>query len=84
MHEAYLSLLRTLSAYDLKNEEVARLLAATNNITARSRRPWRNRPCLRADCQKKMLQHFDDVSRTMPAGARKRYLAWVRNRPSRR
>ena len=32
---------------------------------------------LRAECETAMLQHFYEVSRTMPSEQGKRYLAWV-------
>jgi hypothetical protein len=78
MHEAYLSgCAERCRRIDLKNEELARLLAATNNITPEIEKALAESALLRADCQKKMLQHFYDVSRTMPPEQGKRYLAWV-------
>jgi len=78
MHEAYLTgCAERCHRIDLKNEEVARLLAATNNITPEIEKALAESALLRADCQKKMLQHFYEVSRTMPPEQGKRYLAWV-------
>jgi hypothetical protein len=78
MHDAYLSgCAERCHRIDLKNQEVAQLLAATNNITPDIEKALAEAALLRADCQKKMLQHFYDVSRTMPPEQGKRYLAWV-------
>ena len=78
LHQAYLSgCAERCRRIDQKNEEVARLLAATNNITPEIEKALTESALLRADCQKKMLQHFYDVSRTMPPEQGKRYLAWV-------
>jgi hypothetical protein len=57
--------------------ELAQLLAATNTITPEIEKALAESALLRADCQKKMLQHFYDVSRTMQLEQGKRYLAWV-------
>jgi hypothetical protein len=78
MHQAYLSgCAERCRRIDEKNGEVARLLAATNNITPEIEKALAEAALLRADCQKKMLQHFYDVSHTMPPDQGKRYLAWV-------
>jgi len=78
MHDAYLSgCAERCRRIDQKNEELARLLAATNTITPEIEKALSESALLRADCQKKMLQHFYDVSRTMPPDQGKRYLAWV-------
>jgi hypothetical protein len=78
LHQTYLSgCAERCRRIDQKNEEVARLLAATNNITPEIEKALTESALLRADCQKKMLQHFYDVSRTMPPEQGKRYLAWV-------
>ena len=77
-YEAYLSGCKErCHRIDLKNEELARLLAATNTVTPDIEKALAEAALLRADCQKKMLQHFYDVSRTMPPEQGKRYLAWV-------
>ena len=78
MHEVYLSgCAERCRRIDQKNEDLARLLAATNTITPDMEKALSESALLRADCQKKMLQHFYDVSRTMPPEQGKRYLAWV-------
>jgi hypothetical protein len=35
---------------------------------------------VRTACQAEILKHFFEVSRTMPAGQGRRYLAWVQER----
>ena len=78
MHDSYLSgCAERCHRIDLKNQEVAQLLAATNHITAEIEKALAEAALLRADCQKKMLQHFYDVSQTMPPEQGRRYLAWV-------
>ena len=57
--------------------ELKRLLANTNAVTPEIQKTLAEAAQLRADCQKEMLQHFYDVSRTMPPEQGKRYLAWV-------
>jgi hypothetical protein len=79
MHEAYLSgCAERCRRIDQKNEEVVRLLAATNTITPEIEKALNEAALMRADCQKQMLQHFYEVSRTMPPEQGKRYLSWVR------
>jgi hypothetical protein len=81
MHEAYLSgCAERCRRIDQKNQDLARLLAATNAITPEIEKALSESALLRADCQKKMLQHFYDVSRTMPSDQGKRYLAWVQQK----
>ena len=80
MHEQYLAgCAERCHWIDLKNEELARLLAATNSITPEIEKTLTEASLLRVECQKKMLQHFYEVSRTMPPEQGKRYLAWVQS-----
>ncbi len=81
MHEKYLEgCAERCRQIDLKNQELARMLAATNAISPDIEKTLAESALLRADCQKKMLQHFYDVSRTMPPEQGKRYLAWVQSK----
>ena|SRR5689334_8869661 len=64
---------------DEKNRQLARLLAATNTVTPEIEALLQESARLRAECQKKMLQHFYEVSRTMPPDQGQRYLAWVQH-----
>ena len=62
---------------DQKNDELKKLLAATNTVTPPIEKALAEAAQLRANCQKLMLQHFYEVSRTMPPEQGKRYLEWV-------
>ncbi len=81
MHEAYLAgCAERCHRIDMKGEELKQLLASTNTVTPEIEKALTESAQLRADCQKKMLQHFYDVSRTMPPEQGQRYLAWVQGR----
>lgn len=62
---------------DAKNAELQTLLAATNTVTPQIERALQEAAELRAGCQQAMLQHFYEVSRTMPPEQGRRYLEWV-------
>lgn len=81
LHEQYLSgCAERCHQIDLKNQELAKLLAATNNVTPQIQQALADAAQLRAQCQSQMLQHFYEVSRTMPADEGKRYLDWVQSK----
>ena len=78
MHEAYLAgCAERCRLIDAKNTELKQLLATNNAVTPEIEHALSEAARLRAECQKQMLQHFYDVSQTMPAEQGKRYLAWV-------
>jgi hypothetical protein len=78
LHAAYQdACMERCGRIDSKNRELARLLGSTNAVTPEIEKLLRESAELRAECQKAMLQHFFEVSRTMPADQGKRYLAWV-------
>ncbi len=78
LHDAYLTACaERCSRIDAKNAELQTLLANTNKITPDIERAIHEAAQLRAECQKAMLQHFYEVSQTMPPGQGRRYLAWV-------
>src|SRR6266404_6012035 len=80
MHKAYLAgCAERCRLIDEKNEHLKELLATTNTITPEIEKALSEAALLRADCQRKMLQHFYEVSRTMPPEQGKRYLAWVQD-----
>jgi hypothetical protein len=80
LHDEYLAgCAERCHRIDLKNQALAQLLAATNTITPEIDKALAESALLRAECQKKMLQHFYEVSRTMPPDQGKRYLAWVQS-----
>jgi hypothetical protein len=81
MHDAYLTgCAERCHQIDMKNEELKQLLAGTNSVTPEIEKTIVEAAQLRAECQKKMLQHFYEVSRTMPPEQGQRYLAWVQGR----
>jgi hypothetical protein len=78
LHEAYMSnCAERCRLIDAKNAELQKLLGETNSVTPQIETTLRDAAQLRADCQKAMLQHFFEVSRTMPPEQGRRYLAWV-------
>jgi hypothetical protein len=78
MHQAYLAgCAQRCRQIDEKSEELKQLLAGTNTVTPRIEQVLVEAAQLRAQCQKAMLQHFYEVSRTMPPEQGNRYLAWV-------
>ena len=81
LHEAYLGgCAERCHRIDLINEQLRTLLSATNSVTPDIERALLQAAQLRAECQKQMLQHFFEVSRTMPPNQGQRYLAWVQGR----
>ena len=81
MHEAYMSgCMERCQRIDEKNQRLKQLLAATNAVSPEIEKTLGEAAQLRAQCQKEMLQHFYDVSRTMPPAQGDRYLAWVQER----
>jgi hypothetical protein len=78
LHESYLAgCAERCRLIDEKNEHLKHLLAATNTLTPEIEKALTETALLRAECQKKMLEQFYEVSRTMPANQGKRYLEWV-------
>jgi len=63
-----------------KNAELKALLGQTNTLTPEIEKKLAEAAQLRLECQRAMLQHFIEVSRTMPPEQGKRYLAWVQER----
>jgi hypothetical protein len=81
MHDRYLAgCAERCRVIDAKNAALARLLAATNRITPEIEKSLAESALLRAECQKIMLQHFYEVSRSMPPEQAKRYLDWVQSK----
>ena len=61
------------------NDRLASALASATTVTPELEKLLHERAQLRAACQAEMLQHFFEVSRTMPLEQGQRYLAWARN-----
>ena len=58
-----------------KKQELAKALANDTNVTANAQKKLTELGELRAQCQVQMLQHFTEVSQTMPPEQGRRYLA---------
>ncbi len=81
LHEAYsAACLERCRRIDAKNAELERLLASTNTITPQMEKTLQEAAQIRAECQAAMLQHFYEVSQTMPPEQGRRYLSWVISR----
>ncbi len=81
LHEAYLpecaERCRQIAA---RNMELQELLRGTNVLTQEIERSIEQAAQIRMECEKSMLRHFLEVSRTMPPEQGKRYLDWVQRR----
>jgi hypothetical protein len=64
------------------NAKLQQLLAQTTTMTPEIQALLAARAKVRADCEAEMLQHFLEVSRTMPPEQGRRYLAWVQQQSS--
>jgi hypothetical protein len=65
---------------DEKNRHLRHLLASSDQVTPEIAQVLSEAAQLRAECQRQMLQHFYEVSRTMPLAQGRRYLEWVQSR----
>src|SRR5258708_20823350 len=78
MHETYLAgCAERCRLIDEKSQQLKHLLVMTNAVTPEIERLLAESAQLRAECQKKMLQQFYEISQTMPPEQGKRYLAWM-------
>jgi hypothetical protein len=59
------------------NGQLSQALGAATEVTPQVEKLLNQRAQMRATCQAEMLQHFFEVSRTMPPAQGQRYLAWV-------
>ena len=81
LHESYLSgCAERCRLIDEKNQALQAMLARTNAVTPEIQQALTAAAQLRVECQKQMLQHFYDVSQSMPSEQGRRYLAWVHER----
>ncbi len=81
LHEAYLPQCAEMCGkIEAQNQRVRTLLAATNQMTPEIESAIAESARLRGQCQRNMLEHFYEVSRTMPPEQGRRYLAWVQER----
>jgi hypothetical protein len=81
LHTAYLPQCAEMCRQvDAQNQRLKALLAATNQMTTEIESAIAESSRLRGECQRNMLKHFYEVSRTMPPEEGRRYLAWVQER----
>ena len=65
---------------DEQGAKLKSLLTVTNTMTPEMEAALTESTKLRAECQRNMLQHFFEVSQTMPPAQGKRYLEWISER----
>ena len=83
LHEAYLPQCRErCRRIEELNAKLQQLLAPAATVTPEIQSLLAERAKLRADCEAEMLQHFLQVSRTMPPEQGRRYLVWVEQQTS--
>jgi hypothetical protein len=63
-----------------QQEEINRLLSGTDRMNPEIEAALLEAAELRAECQRRMLGHFYEVSRVMPPDQGQRYLQWVQQR----
>ena len=81
LHAAYLPQCAEMCRQvEAQNQRLKALLAATNQMTPEIESAVAESARLRGLCQRHMLKHFYEVSRTMPPEQGRRYLAWVQER----
>ncbi len=81
LHVAYLPQCAEMCRQiDAQNLRLKQLLAATNRVTSEIEAAITESSRLRSECQRQMLEHFYEVSRTMPPEQGRRYLAWVQDK----
>lgn len=78
LHEEYLPACGQRCARIAEQDrQLQQLLAQVSSVTPEIRNLLAERAKTRADCEAEMLNHFLEVSRTMPSEQGRRYLAWV-------
>ena len=80
LHYAYLPQCKELCARIAeKNARMRALMETSTNVTPEIQAALSEAAQLRAQCRSQMLNHFFQVSRTMPPAEGQRYLAWIRS-----
>lgn len=83
LHAAYLPACRErCRRIEEVNARLDQLLAQAATVTSEIQDLLAQRAKMRADCEAEMLQHFLQVSRTMPPAQGRRYLEWVEKQSS--
>ncbi len=81
LHDAYkVECAEMCRRVDAKNAELTELLARADKLTPEIEARLEEAGQLRVQCQKNMLRHFLEVSRSMPPEQGRRYLAWVQEK----
>jgi hypothetical protein len=76
LHEGYLPKCAEMCAkIAAKKSELETALGGTTNVSPVAQQKLAELAALRAQCQAQMLQHFNEVSQTMPPEQGRRYLA---------
>ena len=83
LHQAYLPKCRErCRRIEEQSAKLEQLLTQSTNVTPEIHAVLNERGKMRADCEAEMLQHFLEVSRTMPSEQGRRYLARVQQQSS--
>ncbi|MGH7970768.1 MAG: hypothetical protein ACREIC_18770 [Limisphaerales bacterium] len=78
LHEAYLpQCAQRCMRIAEQNRKLQQLLSGASSISPEIKNVLAQRAKTRADCEAEMLNHFLEVSRTMPPEQGRRYLQWV-------
>ena len=81
LHSAYLPQCREMCReIDAHNVKLQKLVAGATNMTPEITAALKESARLRSECQTMMLQHFFQVSQTMPPEQGRRYLSWVKEK----
>ena len=81
LHAAYLPRCRDMCReIDAQNVKLQTLLSGATNVTPEISAALAESARLRSECQSMMLEHFFEVSQTMPTNQGRRYLAWVKQK----
>ena len=78
LHAAYLPQCATrCQKIEEQNQKLQQLFSQATNVTPEIQALLAERAKLRAECEGEMMNHFIQVSRTMPLKQGRRYLVWV-------
>ncbi len=81
LHDAYQPHCKEMCLrIDQQNVKLQTLLTNASTMTPEISAALDESARLRGECQRNMLQHFFEVSRTMPPAQGKRYLEWISER----
>jgi len=81
LHDAYQPHCKEMCRrIDEHGARLKKLLTGTNTVTPEIEATLAESAKLRAECQRDMLQHFFEVSQTMPPTQGRRYLEWIAER----